>query len=121
MVFCSRFVGEETARTAPDPPDAGGEASSARLVDDPQDWQKRVSPAKAAPHDAQKLIFPSSELLGVRLQAGMCLQPTESANQLCANCGLTVNSFFFMELGWSINSFQSAFRAKLDPHPPPVA
>src|SRR5579859_3511694 len=109
------------ATTAPDPPDAETETSPARLVDDPQDWQNRVSPAKAAPHDWQKLIFPPQDCSGFRLQAGICLHRAEFANQLCANCELTGNSFFSVELTMLINSFQSVFRAKLDPHPPPFA
>jgi len=58
------LAGEETATTAPELADADTEAVPVEVVGDPQDWQKRVSSARAVPHDGQKLISFSWKMFG---------------------------------------------------------
>ncbi len=80
--------------------------SGLNSVRDPHDWQKRVSAAKTAPQDWQALVASSSESKLVdSCTTGICYQPEEFPNQLCANCELTANPLFCLGFRGLINWF----------------
>jgi len=92
------------------------------------EWYERTTPRFLPEHLLRllRMIGRSSFFLPGTARGSGCKQEfactrQNSQTNLGANCALTTNSFRSNDLKSLINSFQSVFRAKLDPHPPPGA